>query len=81
MHYLVFAGTSGPLRPIFHTTDWSAAAAIQGQVHYDRTLNTTAWLCELESEDLDYFHIDPAQQGWVDSTFNTKETAWHEQQE
>ena len=30
MHYLVFAGTSGPLRPIFHTTDWSEAAAIQG---------------------------------------------------
>lgn len=73
MHYLVFAGTSGPMRPIFHTTCWSEAAAIQGQVHYDRTLNTTAWLCEFESEDLDYFHIDPAQQGWVDPTFNTKE--------
>lgn len=75
MHYLVFAGTTGPMRPIFHTTDCSEAAAIQGQVHYDRTLNTTAWMCEFESEDLDYFHIDPAQKGWVDPTFNTKEMA------
>lgn len=75
MHYLVFAGTSGPMRPIFHTTDWCEAAAIQGQVHYDRTLNTTAWLCEFESEDLEFFQIDPAQQGWIDPTFNTKEMA------
>jgi len=75
MHYLVFAGTSGPLRPIFHTTDWSEAAVIQGQVHYDPALDTTAWLCEFESEDLQYFQINPAQQGWVDPTFNTKETA------
>ena len=64
MNYLVFAKSSGPMRPVYHSTEWKDAARVQGQIHQTQRSNP-AWLGEFEPEDLEYFEIHPKQVGWL----------------
>lgn len=68
MHYLVFAKSTGPMRPVYHSLDWTKAAKVQSQIHQTQR-TSPAWLGEFEEEDLEYFNIHPTRTGWCDPTF------------